>query len=51
MPSRDQTKHFLNNELKKRAQARGLYVLPGQASINMAEVAKVKIKNATLRRP
>lgn len=51
MPSKSQTDNFLRNELRKRAQERGLLVLPEQAQVNMAEVAKVKVKHATSRRP
>lgn len=42
--NRQQALNFLNKELRDRAQARGLDVLPEQAQVNMAEAAKVKLK-------
>lgn len=47
--NRQQAINFLNKELRDRAQARGLEVIPEQAQFNMAEVAKVKIKNAQVK--
>lgn len=51
LPSKSQADNFLRNELRKKAQERGLTVLPAQAQVNLSEVAKVKVKNATSRRP
>lgn len=50
-PTKAQADNFLRNELRKKAQERGLDVLPVQATVNMAELAKVRVKNATSRRP
>lgn len=44
-------KNFLNKELKDLAKQRGATPLPEQATVNMAEAAKVKLQNVTSRRP
>lgn len=49
--NKEQARNFLNKELKERAKQRGLEALPEQAQVNMSEVAKVKVKNATSHRP
>lgn len=46
LPTRTQTIHFLNQELRSRARFRGLEVLPQQATSNAAEAAKIKLQNA-----
>ncbi|MCA9325726.1 hypothetical protein KDA23_06755 [Candidatus Saccharibacteria bacterium] len=50
-PTKGQAINFINNELKKLAKARGAKILPAQAQVKVADIAKVKIKNATSRRP
>lgn len=51
MTTKSLATNFLNKELRERAQQRGATVLPEQATVNMAEVSKVKVKHATSRRP
>lgn len=49
--NKEQSRNFLNKELKDLAKVRRAEVLPTQATVNMAEVANVHIKNVTSRRP
>lgn len=46
MASRKDTIQFLNNELKKKAQERGVATIADQAEVRMADVDRVKLNYA-----
>lgn len=51
MTTKALSQNFLNKELKDLAQQRGAKVLPEQATVKMADIAKVKLKQHAPVRP